>query len=451
MGIGRLALFTCGQLGMMALARFFYQWLTYFVERGDPTIELAASATMYTAATASSLFLVFRIFDAVTDPLAGTLSDAWVRRGHERRALLWMSFLIAPFGLVMIFAPPDQSARGLSWLLFAGGMFVFFVGYTVYAIPYWSLVDDYSQGDEHTRRWLSNMLGVGGLLATAFGFVVSPLLVERMGFLRSAIAFAIPSAALMTLPYFARPKGSIKGSGHDTTGARELDDEDHPPLRDVFKLALRDRRFRATLLLFAGAQMASTVMTASVGFLATDLLGGTLRDVVWLLTPSLVTTLVSFAAVPNITRKLGWERTLVYSVIALAVVYAGAGGLGRAVIGTPMVTAAILFALAGSMAAVLLGLEGEAIAACAQDTGHEVTSIYFGVFNFVVKTLNGVAMVVQGLLVTLASEAAFGVAAVRAMALVSGAMLVLGLVAYFIIHPRDPEREPTTATNVSVP
>jgi Na+/melibiose symporter-like transporter len=120
----------------------------------------------------------------------------------------------------------------------------------------------------------------------------------------------------------------------------------------------------------------------------------------------------------------------------LAVVYSGTGALGGAVIGSPLVTAAILFACGGPMAAVALGLEGEAVASCAAETGEEVTSVYFGVFNFVVKGLNALALQITALLSTMASGE-LGALAVRAMGLSAGAMLVLGLVGYFAVRERS--------------
>jgi GPH family glycoside/pentoside/hexuronide:cation symporter len=239
----------------MILARFFYQWILHFTEKGDPTTLGPASATMFTAAIAGVVILGFRVFDAVTDPVAGALSDAWVRRGRERRSLLWFSFLLPAIGLVFVFAPTPEMSASLRWGVLASGLFVFYLGYTLYAIPYWSLVGDYSEGDAHRRGWLSNMLGIGMLLATGVGFVVSPMLIESYGFFNAALMFSVPAAALMILPYFARPRG--------LAAARPSTRAPDESLFTAFATAFRHRRFVATLLLFSGAQMSFTVMTAA--------------------------------------------------------------------------------------------------------------------------------------------------------------------------------------------
>ena len=101
-----------------------------------------------------------------------------------------------------------------------------------------------------------------------------------------------------------------------------------------------------------------------------------------------------------------------------------------------MTTAMILFGVAGPMAAVILGLEAEAINICAKETNEEVTSLYFGVFNFLVKALNGLAMFLTGLLVTLSRQPGYHEKAIRWMAVMAGVLLLLGGLGYIgIRHP----------------
>jgi VIT1/CCC1 family predicted Fe2+/Mn2+ transporter len=65
-----------------------------------------------------------------------------------------------------------------------------------------------------------------------------------------------------------------------------------------------------------------------------------------------------------------------------------------------------------------------------------VTSLYFGVFNFMVKGLNGLATFLTGLLVSLANNTSLGTMAIRTMGVVAGALLVAGVVGYVAARPR---------------
>lgn len=419
-------LYGMGQLGVMALTRFFFQWVIAFA--GEPLEN--GGAPLFAAASVGALFFAFRIFDGVTDPIAGVASDWWVGRGRERRSLLWISFALPPIGLALVFAPSADMTATLRWVCLASGMFVFFVGYTFYAIPYWSLIDDYSNADVRTRERLSNVLGTGVLVATAFGFVLSPLLIHAVGFFQAALFWALPCALLMVMPYFAQP-GQVRASTDRSNTAIPW---------HAFKLAWRHQRFRAVVVLFAGGQMSFTVMTAAAPFIAIDLLAGDKADVALLLGPFLVTALPSFAAVPRLTARWGWERTVVRATLCLGGVYAGAGLLGVSLVVSPLVTAACVFALGGPMAAVLLGLEGEAITASAAEQGGQVTSVYFGVYNFVVKALNGLALFTTSILAAMSQE--HGSGAVRAMGIYAGALLVLGVALYFKMRPKPEAMTP---------
>lgn len=423
-----LLLYGAGQLGVMLLARFFFQWVIRFADVGRDT----ATGPLLAAGVVGMVFFGFRIFDGVTDPLAGALGDYWVRTGRQRRSLIWPSFLLPALGLALVFSPDASMSPLLRWALLGAGMFLFFVGYTLYAIPYWSLVEDYSEGNEKVRTSLSNSLGVGVLVATGLGFVVSPIVIEKLGFLSGAVVFGVLGAVLMVLPYFAAPKG-----------VQSPPTEHTPPLRRVLGSALGDRKFRATIILFAGAQMSFTVMTSAAPYIAEKLLLGTIGDVAKLLGPFLLAAVPAFIFVPRLSARFGWEKTTVIATITIGIAYAGAGLLGKGIVGSPMTTAMLVFAAAGPGAAVVLGLEGEAIARSAEVSEFRSTSMYFGVYNFIVKALNGLALYFTGML---AQDGT--VAAVRAMPMIAGGLCVAGVVLYLAMKRQGTAPLPPVAAEV---
>ncbi len=416
-------LFFCGQVGMMSLARFFFQWITKFSTGSDGSPELLSGFAV------GAILLGFRIFDGITDPIAGTVSDAWTRSGKARQQLLWVSLLLPGTGLVITFLPNEAMPETMRWVCVASGMFIFFVGYTFYAIPYWSLVGDYSNGDPKRRRILSNLLGGGMVVATGIGFVVSGSVIKAFGYAPAASMFAIGGALLMAMPYFAAPPDCKPNQSAP---------EDNPqlPFWQSLKLALSHRRFLALIALFAGSQMSFTIMTAASPFIAEDLLGGDKTDIAWVMGPLLLTAVPFFFLVPAVSRRIGWLKGMLYASLGLAVIYSLSGFLGHTVIDSPMTTASLLFALGGPMVALLLGLEGEGIVDCAEERGGAARiGIYWGVFNFAVKTLNGVALLAAMILATMTKAEAWGNTAIRAMSFTAGACLLGGMLCYFIIAP----------------
>lgn len=414
-----MILYGAGQLGIMLLARYFFQWVIRYADVGKET----ESGPLFAAGVVGALFFAFRIFDGVTDPLAGAMGDRWVASGKERRSLIWISLVVPALGLMLVFLPSAAMSPVLRWALLFTGMLVFFIGYTLYAIPYWSLLEDYSQGDASTRTSLSNVLGLGILLATGIGFIISPLLVERFGFFHGSVIFAVVGTILMVLPYFAAPKGLTVQKQQQT-----------PPLAQSLMASLSHSRFVAVVLLFAGAHMSLTIMTAAAPYIAERLLGGKLSDVALLLGPFLITAVFTFAFVPKFSRKYGWEKATLVGTIVLSLAYMGAGLLGKGIIGSPLHTAMIVFAIAGPGSAFVLGLEGEAVARCAQNSTYKSTGMYFGVYNLVVKALNGLSLFITGLLASQGS-----IWAIRFMPIMAGALSVVGVVIYLLAQKTDPE------------
>ena len=420
MNVWRYLLFFAGQVGMMSLARFFFQWISKFTTGSEGSAELLGGVGMVI------VLFGFRAFDGITDPIAGSVSNWWIRKGRPRQQLQWFSFLVPGVGLILTFLPHEGMPVPLRWTCAIAGMFVFFVGYTFYAIPYWSLVGDYSNGDPGRRRILSNLLGGGMVAATGIGFVLSGGVIKAVGYAPAAVIFAIGGSILMTLPYFAAPPDS-----------RDPKEKSPPiPFWKAAGIALRHRRFLALMALFAGSQMSFTIMTAASPFIAEDLLGGDEGDIARVMGPLLATAIPCFFLVPWVSRKIGWLKGMLFASLALAVVYCATSALGQALIGDAFFTAALLFALGGPMIALLLGLEAEGVVDCAEESGGgDLIGIYWGVFNFVIKILNGLALALAKWLGSLTKADAWGTGAVRAMSISAGACLFLGVLLYFVIKP----------------
>ena len=180
-------------------------------------------------ATTGLVLLLARVFDTVTDPLVGALSDRFRLGRNHRKPWIAVGALIAGLGLVRLLDPP--SGAGSSYLL--SWSVVLYAGWTMVAVPYtaWGaeLSDDYHERTRITA-WreglaLLGILGAGVLtaataavgwseresiaalawLAVALGLLVIPLLLwvvpERTASQRAGLTQAQQSLwhALATL------------------------------------------------------------------------------------------------------------------------------------------------------------------------------------------------------------------------------------------------------------
>lgn len=91
------------------------------------------------AAAVATMFLVIRLFDAINDPLMGTIADRTnTRWGKFRPYLLWFA---VPYGLgtVLMFTTPELSPTGkIVYAYMTYGLMM--VIYTAIMIPYYSLI-----------------------------------------------------------------------------------------------------------------------------------------------------------------------------------------------------------------------------------------------------------------------------------------------------------------------
>ncbi|MFQ3199019.1 MAG: GPH family glycoside/pentoside/hexuronide:cation symporter [Paraglaciecola sp.] len=121
-------------------------------------------------AVVGTLFLVVRIFDAVTDPLMGALTDRTnTKYGKFRPYLLWLAL---PFGAISVlaFTTPDFSPQGkVIYAFFTYGLLM--IAYTAINIPYSALggvltANPKERVSVQSYRFVFGMLG--GLIVTAF-------------------------------------------------------------------------------------------------------------------------------------------------------------------------------------------------------------------------------------------------------------------------------------------
>ena len=128
-------------------------------------------------AAAGILLFGVRIFDAVTDPLMGTLSDRTRFGFGRRRPYILGGALLIALALLFLFNPP-AATPGESTLWFAVWIYALFLFWTLVAVPYESLGPEITfDYDARTSlfAWRDGLLIAGTLAAAA-----SPALVEAV-------------------------------------------------------------------------------------------------------------------------------------------------------------------------------------------------------------------------------------------------------------------------------
>lgn len=131
------------------------------------------------AATAGSLIALSKVYDAVTDPAMGWISDRTNTRFGKRRPYLLIGSLICAISIAAIFSmtklPFGSSALAVFFVLI-----IYATGYTVYNVPYIAMPSEISFSSK-TRSslmsWRVFVMGGGSMVAGA----LAPMIVKWGG------------------------------------------------------------------------------------------------------------------------------------------------------------------------------------------------------------------------------------------------------------------------------
>jgi glucuronide carrier protein len=326
------------------------------------------------AATAGTLFLVVRIWDAFADIFAGRLVDRTSTRWGKFRPFLLFASPPLLLLMVAIFTVPDLSDSGeLTYAYISYALFG--LAYSLVNIPYGSLATAMTQDPEERARLASYRVIGSNLTILMLAIVVAPQIegsddLQHSLTLTTAVFVAI--GLVLYLATFLTAKEQVE--------------------RDVAKVSLREtvdtmRQNRPLLLLCLSSLLFLvgwfSLQTVSV-YYARDVLGSANYYVVL----TIVQTLGIFAAaalIPYLVRTIGKKRAyLAFGAIGIV----GALGVGFAPESTPAVAIAFFGVLGvglGGVNTLMWALEADTVEYGEWKTGFRTEGTSYAVFSFTRK------------------------------------------------------------------
>ncbi|MBP3684615.1 MAG: MFS transporter [Oscillospiraceae bacterium] len=278
----------------------------------------------------ATMLLIWNIWDAVNDPLMGTIMDmcfAKAKPGADKfRPWILASIPILVVGLISFFVVPPMLGGGFAMIAAAFILkIVFEAGYTMMNIGMGSLIGNMAMNDNE-RATLSSARGFGSTLGGFVGGALIPLLLGQFGmgndgYAKTAVVMAIPMAILVFLHYFLTEERN-KSTGPIVEKTQEEKDAEKVKVTDIFNIITKNRAFLALVLhsicvcgVQALAQGATSYMYVDVLHnISIQSLGSTL---------STVTMVIILAAAPILTKK--WDLVVIIRTCLMAGVVAYAG------------------------------------------------------------------------------------------------------------------------------
>lgn len=253
------------------------------------------------------------IIDAVSDPMAASLSD---KSGHrDGRRIPFLRWYAVPFALcaLLIFCSPFASPL-LNDIWLAVFIWAYYIFYTLYMIPHGALLPEMVRDegllvDSYTWHSLffvtGSMLGYGtpAIVSLIKKMGVSPVTAWRLTFL----AFTVVGVVLLFVPTFVIREKDYVSSVRPTT-----------PLMESLRHAFSNRHFRIATLgqLFEGAGM--SFFQACIMYYITELMGIPEEQSIIVMAASIVGSLALYPAINRWSKRRGKKLPVIAGCLVFA-------------------------------------------------------------------------------------------------------------------------------------
>lgn len=258
-------------------------------------------------------------FDAITDPLAGGLSDRLTGRFGRRHPMIAIAGIPLAISFVFLFSPPDNVSDfiGFLWLTFFAVMVR--GSLTFYHIPHLALGAEMAH-NYHQRSTLfafNSLIGaMGGAIAAIVIYRVyfpttpeySPGLLNPEGYQQFAWAAGIAMIVALAV--------CVLGTAKEIPHLRDPEHTERFTLPNLYRDMREVFRDRDFLMVFLGSILVSLIGSIeAVGqpFMGVHFWGLRTEQLAWVAVVALIAFPISFAFVPVITRTFDKKPTLIAS------------------------------------------------------------------------------------------------------------------------------------------
>ncbi|MCP3984768.1 MAG: hypothetical protein GY723_10290 [bacterium] len=354
-------------------------------------MKFATDVLLIAPAVMGTIFGLSRIWDAISDPVAGYLSDRTQHRAGRRRPWIFVSMF--PIGLAywMAWSPPEGITGGALTAWMTVGVFGFYSAMTVFVVPHLSLGAELT-ADHHERSRIFGFRHVGWTVGSIFALLGMARLLEaesvsieasRATAAQLAVAAGIVTAAMLGFAAFRlRERPDFQGRGADKPFAAFSDVWANPHARLLLTVTLVENLGAATI----------GVLTL---YVADYVIGaGHLAPIV-----ILCYMVPSVALVPlwiPISRRVGKRRLWMGGQLLTSLSFGGMFFLGAGDV-YPMAALAVSAGVAAGVGGTLSpSLQADVIDYDEYQTRERKEGAYYSAWSFVYKSAYGLTLMLTG-------------------------------------------------------
>jgi GPH family glycoside/pentoside/hexuronide:cation symporter len=378
---GRILVYSSPVLGVFMAGIL----ISFYLLKFSTDVLLVGPAVM------GAILLGARVWDAVSDPLVGWLSDRTRTRMGRRRP--WFLASSVPFGLsvFMLWSPPADLAGAALTVWVGVAVFAFYTTYTTFRVPHMALGAELSRGYHDRTRVFGIMQAVEsiGMLAAAGALMMLERSEDPRAFARLlAVAMGGAAAVLMAGATLAlRERSEFQGRG-GSSAWRSFGD------------VLGNPHSRVLIGIFFLEQLGFSGLVVLLPYLS-DYVLQTPGSTALYLFGAIGAALLSIPAWIAVSRRFGKKRVWLWSVFGKTLLFAVLFFLGEGDL-VPLVAVTVGFGLMNGCGSVVgPSLKADVVDWDEARTGERKEGSYFAVWNFAQKGAGGVAVWVTGSMLAL--------------------------------------------------
>ncbi|MBQ9409083.1 MAG: MFS transporter [Clostridia bacterium] len=430
---GKIWCFALGQFGWSLLAALISSYVTAYYVPDANTIEAGQPLFIHQGAIFLGITIlglitgIVRVFDAVTDPLIGSMSDRC--KSKDGRRIPFMRAAAIPFGLatVLTFWSPVNSISWVNALFLFVMMMLFYLFMTMYCSPFNALIPELGT-TQKTRMSISTTISftyIAGMAIaytapTLWGIFQSAFGMSRVTAIRTVFTIlSVIGTACLFIPVFTiKEKDYVTAQPSQSTAFKSL------------KATFRNGDFRlfvaSDIIYFLGITTFQTAMLYYVtSLLKLDEGMSTLFFVVMT-----ALSVLFYPMVMKLTPKYGKKKLILVAFCIFIVAFGYTACLGLMSFIPPVVQGFILCVLAAPAMAIFGILPQAVVADIAQcdemETKENRAGMFYAARTFAMKMGQAVAMIVVASLAIVGKDTGLGyrlTAVVAAAACVAGGLI----------------------------
>ena len=354
-------------------------------------MKFATDVLLIAPAAMGTIFGLSRVWDAISDPVAGYLSDRTSHRHGRRRPWIFASML--PIGLAywMVWSPPETLSSGELTTWMALGVFGFYSAMTIFIVPHMSLGAELT-ADYHDRSRIFGVRHIGWTLGSILALAGMAVLIRAEGVSVQAsrataeqlsVGAALFTAVLIGLAAVRlRERPDFQGRGAERPLAAFADVWKNPHARLLLAVTLVENLGGATigiLTLYVAEYIVGDAHLAPLFILCY--------------------MIPSIAAVPlwiRVSQSIGKKQLWLWSQVLTGLSFGGMFFLGTGDVYLISFLAGSAGLAAGAGGTIAPSIQADVIDYDEYQTGQRKEGAYFAAWNFVFKLSYGVTLMLTG-------------------------------------------------------